>query len=166
MIRETLPALLDYATIGSDPVVRGRINLLEAPEEVLAAVPGMTEELARRIKTQRQAASTGGDEARRHPTWLLADGLVDLEQMKKLLPYVTCGGDVYRGQVVGFFDEQGPVSRSEVVIDATSSPARQVYYKDLRLLGRGFSLDALRGTTAGVPEPLEAPKPLEAAEWP
>ena len=164
-IRETLPVLLDYVSIGSDPVIRGRVNLLEAPEEVLTAVPGMTEELARRIKTQREAASTGGDESRRHPTWLLADGLVDLEQMKKLLPYVTCGGDVYRGQVVGFFDEEGPVSRAEVVIDATSVPARQVYYKDLRLLGRGFALDALRGTTAGVPEPLEAPKPLEAAEW-
>ncbi len=165
IIQETLPALLDHLSVGSEAVVRGRINLMEAPEEVLAAVPGMTEELARRIKTQRQGASTGGDAGRRHPTWLLADGLVDLEQMKKLLPYVTCGGDVYRGQVVGFFDQQGPVSRSEVVIDATSAPARQVYYKDLRLLGRGFSLDALRGTTAGVPEPLEAPKPLEAAEW-
>ena len=66
---------------------------------------------------------------------------------------------------VGFFDEEGPVSRAEVVVDATSKPARQVYYKDLRLLGRGFAIDALRGTTAGVPEPLEAPKPLEAAEW-
>ena len=166
VFRETLPALLDYVSIGSAPVIRGRINLQEAPEDVLLAVPGMTEGLARRIKTQRQAASSSDDEARRHPTWLLADGLVDLEQMKKLLPYVTCGGDVYRGQVVGFSDEQGPVSRCEVVIDATSSPARQVYYKDLRLLGRGFSIDALRGTTAGVPEPLEAPAPLEAAEWP
>ena len=163
---ETLPALLDYVCVGSDPVIRGRINVLEAPEEVLLAVPGMTEGVARRITTQRQAASAGDDDARRHPTWLLADGLVELEQMKKLLPYVTCGGDVYRGQVVGFFDQQGPVSRAEVVIDATSAPARQVYYKDLRLLGRGFAIDALRGTTAGAPEPLEAPKPLEAAEWP
>ena len=42
---------------------------------------------------------------------------------------------------------------------------RRMGFKDLRLLGRGFALDALRGTTAGVPEPLEAPKPLEAAEW-
>lgn len=166
VIRETLPTLLDYVSIGSDPVIRGRINVLEAPEEVLMAVPGMTEGLARRIKTQRQAGAAGDEEMRRHPTWLLADGLVDLEQMKKLLPYITCGGDVYRGQVVGFFDEQGPVSRAEVVIDATSAPARQVYYKDLRLLGRGFALDALRGTTAGVPAPLEAPKALEAPQWP
>ncbi len=165
-IRETLPALLDHVSIGSAPVIRGRVSLLEAPQEVLMAVPGMTEGVARRITTQRQAISNKNDESRRHPTWLLADGLVDLEQMKKLLPYVTCGGDVYRGQVVGFFDEQGPVSRAEVVIDATSAPARQVYYKDLRLLGRGFAMDALRGTTAGVPEPLEAPKALEAAEWP
>ena len=166
VIRETLPMLLDYLSVSSNPVIRGRVNLQEAPEEVLLAVPGMTEGLARRIKTQRQATSSGEGTSWRHPTWLLADGLVDLEQMKKLLPYVTCGGDVYRGQVVGFFDEQGPVSRAEVVVDATSSPVRQVYYKDLRLLGRGFAIDALRGTTAGVPEPLEAPKPLEAAEWP
>ncbi|NLS90738.1 MAG: general secretion pathway protein GspK [Planctomycetaceae bacterium] len=165
VFRETLPALLDQVSIGGDRVIRGRINLLEASEDVLVAVPGVTEELARRITTQRQVASSGDGESRRHPTWLLADGLVDLAQMKSLLPYVTCGGDVYRAQIVGFFDEQGPVSRAEVVIDATSVPARQVYYKDLRLLGRGFSIDALRGTTAGVPEPLEAPKPLEAAEW-
>lgn len=165
VFRETLPALLDQVSIGGDRVIRGRINLLEASEDVLVAVPGVTEELARRITTQRQVVSSGDGESRRHPTWLLADGLVDLAQMKRLLPYVTCGGDVYRAQIVGFFDEQGPVSRAEVVIDATSVPVRQVYYKDLRLLGRGFALDALRGTTAGVPEPLEAPKPLEAAEW-
>ncbi len=165
-MRETLPVLLDYVSIDSDPVIRGRVNVLEAPEAVLTAVPGMTEGIARRIATQRRTATGGSDESRRHPTWLLADGLVDLEQMKKLLPYVTCGGDVHRGQVVGFFDEHGPVSRAEVVIDATSALARQVYYKDLRLLGRGFAIDALRGTTAGVPEPLEAPKALEVPEWP
>jgi len=166
VIRETLPMLQDYLSVSSDPVIRGRVNLSEAPEEVLLAIPGVTEGLARRIKTRRQATSSGEGASWRHPTWLLADGLVDLEQMKKLLPYVTCGGDVYRGQVVGFFDEEGPANRAEVVIDATSSPVRQVYYKDLRLLGRGFAKDALRGTTAGVPEPLKAPKALEAAEWP
>jgi len=86
--------------------------------------------------------------------------------MKALFPFVTCGGDVYRAQVVGFFDDYGPVARAEVVIDATSDPPRQVYYKDLRLLGRGFSIDELRGTTAGVAAPLEAPKALETPEWP
>ncbi len=110
--------------------------------------------------------STAEDSARRHPTWLLGDGLVDTEEMKALLPYLTGGGDVYRAQVVGFFDDRGPVSRAEVVIDATSVPPRQVYYKDLRLLGRGYSIDTLRGTTAGVPEPLQAPKPLEMPELP
>jgi hypothetical protein len=166
VMRETLPTLLDYVGIGSDPVIRGRVNVLEAPEAVLAAVPGMSEETARRIATRRRALSASNDQGRRHPTWLLADGLVDLEPMKKLMPYLTCGGDVYRAQVAGFFDDQGPVSRAEVVIDATSAPPRQVYYKDLRLLGRGYSIDALRGTTAGVPAPLEAPKALEAPEWP
>lgn len=163
---ETLPALLDYAAVGTETVVRGRVNLTEAPQAVLMAVPGMTEGLARRIDAQRRAMARSANAARRHPTWLLAEGLVDVSQMKSLLPFVTCGGDVYRAQVVGFFDDRGPVSRAEVVIDATSDPPRQVYYKDLRLLGRGFSIDELRGTTAGVAAPLEAPKALEMPEWP
>jgi len=162
---ETLPNLLDYVTVGGDQVIRGRVSVIEAPEEVLAAVPGMTEELAQRIVARRRAMSPRQDGTRRHPTWLLAEGLVDLEEMKALLPYVTCGGDAYRAQIVGFFDDRGPVSSAEVVVDATSDPPRQVYYKDLRLLGRGYALDALRGTTAGVPEPLEAPKALEVPQF-
>lgn len=165
-VREALPALLDYASVGTEAVIRGRVNLMEAPQSVLMAVPGMTEGLARRIESQGRVMARSADAARRQPTWLLAEGLVNLEQMKAMLPFVTCGGDVYRAQVVGFFDDGGPVGRAEVVIDATSDPPRQVYYKDLRLLGRGFSIDELRGTTAGVPAPLEAPKALEAPEWP
>ena len=45
-------------------------------------------------------------------------------------------------------------NRVEVVIDATTMPARQVYWKDLRLLGRGFSLAALgaeRDAAASAP---------------
>ena len=165
-LRETLPALMDYVAVAPGGVLRGRVNLDEAPRAVLMAVPGMTEGLAQRIEAQRRAMARSTDAARRHPTWLLAEGLVDLAQMKTMLPFVTCGGDVYRAQVVGFFDDYGPVARVEVVIDATSDPPRQVYYKDLRLLGRGFSIDELRGTTAGVAAPLEAPKALEMPEWP
>ena len=71
--------------------------------------------------------------------------------MKALWPYVTCSGQVYRAQVVGFFDGQGPVARAEIVIDATQQPARLAYWKDLRVLGRGFTTETLGGATTYDP---------------
>jgi hypothetical protein len=63
--------------------------------------------------------------------------------MKALLPYVTTGGSVYRGQVVGFFDGGGPAVRIEVVLDATASPPHVLFWREISQLGRGFSLDDL-----------------------
>jgi hypothetical protein len=146
-MREQLPKLLDRTTVESGPVIYGRVNVNLAPREVLRAVPGMDPGLVEQILGARRTA--GRDDAqRRHPTWLLTEGLVDIEGMKALLPYLTGGGDVVRAQVIGFFDEPGPAMRVETVIDATTNPPRQVYWKDLRLLGRGYALESL-GATQG-----------------
>jgi hypothetical protein len=75
------------------------------------------------------------------------DGIVDLKTMKSLMPYVTCGGSVYRAQVVGYFEEGGAAARLEVVIDATSSPPQILFWRDISHLGRGFSVEML-GTQA------------------
>jgi DNA uptake protein ComE-like DNA-binding protein len=142
-LRDTLPKLLDYTTIIRGPVIRGRVNVDLAPQAVLRAIPGMDDGLITRIVAARQAQSAQQDPGRRHALWLLTDGLVDLAQMRALLPYVTGGGDVYRAQIVGFFDQPAPTARVEVVIDATVTPPRQVYWKNLRDLGPGYPLDLL-----------------------
>ena len=67
--------------------------------------------------------------------------------MMDLQPYLTCGGEVYRAQIVGHFDEYGPTARAEVALDATQQPARQVYWKDLRILGRGYPREILGSDT-------------------
>ena len=107
---DNLPKLLDYTTTSPGAVIRGRVNIDRAPEVVLKAIPGIDETLASRILTSRQpaggasgpgstdsptraaSATSGDDPLRRHALWLLSDGLVSLEQMKALLPYVTGGG--------------------------------------------------------------------------
>ena len=66
--------------------------------------------------------------------------------MKKLMALVTTGGSVYRAQVVGFFDAEGPADRLEVVIDATETPPIVRRRWELRELGPGYSLEVL-----GVP---------------
>ena len=59
--------------------------------------------------------------------------------MMNLDPYITSHGDVYRVQVLGFFDGGGPVSRIEAMIDSTQLPPRIIAQRDLNELGRGYS---------------------------
>ena len=146
-LQETLPMLLDYATVFPEKVIPGRVNINLAPQSVLEGIPGLEGAVAARIvaSRERQNGSPSPDEDRRHATWLLQQGLVDLAQMKAIMPFVTAGGDVYRAQIVGFFDRpgpidaRGPIARAEVVVDATGDHPRRVYWKDLRILGAGFS---------------------------
>jgi len=142
-MREYLPRLLDRASVEGGPVTFGRINVNLAPREVLRAVPGMDSATVEQILAARASRPMPEDPNRRHAAWLLTEGVVSLRQMKELMPYLTGGGDVVRAQVVAMFDPPGPSLRVETVIDATASPARQVYWKDLRLLGRGYPLESL-----------------------
>ncbi len=138
-----LPLLLDFATVDPTPIIRGRVNVNRAPLAVLSAVPGLDPGAAAQIISRRAQQTEGELPGRRHATWLLVEGLVNLETMKQLLPYLNGGGDVYRAQIVGFFAETAPTARAEVVIDAAADPPRQVYYRDLRMLGRGYSPETL-----------------------
>jgi len=123
--------LLDEATTEYAVVLRGRINVNEAPRPVLVAVPELTPELVTTILERRRP----GAETQRHVVWLLAEGIVDLELMRTLSRRLTTGGDVYRIQVAGFFEGKPMFHRAEVVLDATVKPPRLVFYKDLTPLG-------------------------------
>lgn len=144
-MNEQLPKLFDQVAVHSLPLTRGGVSVNHAPRSVLLAVPEMSESLADRIVAARGSQNSTGKEDRKLPTWILTEGLVDLPTMKRLLPNINAGGDVVRGQVVAHFDEKGPTSRSEVVIDAAVRPARQVLGRDLRLWGAGFSRQLLSG---------------------
>jgi len=135
-MRDYLPKLMDRTSAVSDPVIYGRINVNLARREVLRAVPGLDAATVDQILAARGPAAGHDLPERRHATWLLTEGLVDLARMKALLPYLTGSGDVVRAQVVASFDRAGPARRAEILVDATANPPRQVYFKDLRLLGR------------------------------
>jgi hypothetical protein len=102
----------------------------------------MTVEVVDQILAIR-GTQTATDMSRLHPTWLLTDGLVTLEEMKQLLPYVTTRGDVFRGQVIGYFDGGGVSARAEVIVDATIPLPRILFWRELGYLGRGYPLDML-----------------------
>jgi hypothetical protein len=126
--------LLDESVTEDAIIVRGRINVNEAPRPVLEAIPEMTPELVTTILERRKP----GAETQRHTVWLLAEGIVDVTMMKTLSRRLTTGGDVYRIQVAGFFDgktSKTTFHRAEAVLDATVKPPRTVFYKDLTPLG-------------------------------
>jgi len=132
-MQQYLPKLLDRTTLTSAKVIRGLVNVNLAPVDVLRAVPEIDDSTAQRIVAARAAGSSSTDPQRQTPAWLAIEGVVTLSQLRRLLPYITTGGDVFRARVEGFFDNGGPVARAEVVVDGTSSPPRQLYRKDLRI---------------------------------
>lgn len=142
-MQEYLPMLLDAVTTVDAETISGRININQASRTVLLTIPGMTEEIAEQIVGTRIADPIEADDSQACPLWPLVQGLVDLETMKNLEPYVCTGGSTYRAQVVGYFDGGGPFARVEVVIDATQSPAAVLSWKDMSHLGRGYPLEAL-----------------------
>jgi len=142
-LSDKLPKLMDLATVTNAPVLRGKVNVNLAPAAVLRAVPGIDAALAERIVAARATQGEQDATSRRHATWLLTERLVDVRTMKALLPYVTAGGDVFRAEIYGLLPRSGPVAHVEVVIDGAIVPPRQVYWKDLRPLGRGFPAELL-----------------------
>lgn len=147
-----LPSLFDTLAVNTEQFTDGRININEARYETLLSVPGMTESIAQAILAKQQGADGGPlvdtTGARATAGWLVIENLVDLPTMQQLDKYVTARGGIYRVNSVGYFDEAGPFTRLEAVIDTTQSkkPPVILFLKDLTELGRGYPQQLLLGT--------------------
>ncbi|MDC0935513.1 type II secretion system protein GspK, partial [Pirellulales bacterium] len=131
--------LYDLAALGEDARVAGRININLAPRPVLRSLPDVAPDLAEQIISRRDPLAT----THRHAVWLLIEGIVDQKTMKSLEPYVTAGGRVYRGQVIGFFAGGGPVARLEVCLDCTGPRPRIVEWRDRTSQPLGMTREAI-----------------------
>ncbi len=136
-----LPLIMDALTTSDADFLPGRINLNECPAELLYGISLLTEEQIETILETRTIDSE--DTNRRHETWLITEGIVTTDEMRTLVPLFTCGGDVYRCQIVGYFEKGGAAHRSEFVVDATTVNPKVVAWRDLSHLGRGFDLSVL-----------------------
>lgn len=136
-----MPLLMDSLTTQDVDLMPGRINLNECPAELLYGIPLLSEETVQAILESREQESD--DPNRQYETWPMVEGLLTLDEMRALLPLVTGGGDVYRAQIVGYFENSGAFHRAEVIIDATTVNPKIVSWRDLSHLGRGFDLSVL-----------------------
>lgn len=140
---EKMPEFEERFTHVDDAFIDGRININIARREVLLAIPDMTETIADSIVSERPTIESSGAASaamsiRASPTWLLGEGLVDLNTFRRLGPWLTTGGDIFSFQTLGHFDQGGPTTRLEAMIDATQNPPRVIFQRDLTSLGRGF----------------------------
>lgn len=146
-----LPKLMDNLAVNAAPSIPGRLNINQAPRQLLAGIPGLTGTAVDQIISNRDVTLGQQRPEQVHETWLLSDGIVELQQMKKLMALVTTKGSVYRAQVVGFFDAEGPGDRIEVIIDATQKPPVVRRRWELRELGPGYSREVLGVPAADTP---------------
>jgi hypothetical protein len=143
-----LPTIMDKLTAVSATVLPGRININEAPREILRGLPGMTAEiLDQLIEARAQESDT---QNRKFETWPMAEGIISYQQMQMIAPLVTGGGDAMRVQSVGYFEQSSGYSRVEAVIDASGAVPTVVMYRKLDHLGRGFSQTVLGQRAQGT----------------
>jgi len=141
-VRNYLGRLLDAVTIDLSPIAEGRVDVSDAPAEVLAGVPGLDFILAQRIVQQRSTSSNATATQQIDTiAWLLE--VVDLNSLKELEPYLTCRSDVYSVQAVGYRDSQSAVYRITATIDARQNPIQLRDQKVWHPWDRGFPIEQL-----------------------
>jgi hypothetical protein len=138
-----LPQLMDLCTVRAEKVFAGRVNINQASRTVLMTIPGMTTEIADAIISQREVQGAESSQEMANETWILARGIVTLDELRQMQPFITARGDVYRAQVVGYSDQGEIASRVEAVFDASSAVPRLLSWRDMSHLGRGFAREIL-----------------------
>lgn len=141
-IKQYLPVLFDKLTTQQVEEINARINVTTAPREVLMTLPNLDEPSVQAILTARAPLDTGEsvDPIFQTPAWLMTEANLPAQTLRGLERYITSTTQVYRVQVVGYFEGGGPSARVEAVIDTNAGRPRVVYYRDLTKLGKGFNL--------------------------
>ena len=145
-IQSNVAHIMEALTLTDNPYIDGRINVNLASREILAGLPSpMTPAIADSIvgsqikPTAGQSSSSDQAADRLTTAWLVLTGILTINQLEQLDPFLTARGDVFHLQSVGYFEGGGPMSRVEAVIDATQTPPQVIFMRDLTELGRGFS---------------------------
>jgi len=144
-----LALVMDKLTVlsgGAGVQVRGLVNVNTAPTTVLAALPGIDENLASRIvETRRELDS----ETKSSVAWLYTEGVVEEDVFKAVAPLLTAQSYQFHVRCVGFGVPCGRYRIIEAVIDLAGGEPRVVYFRELTRLGLPF---ALEGEDAGLQE--------------
>lgn len=143
VLREQLPILYDKVTTRQELDLPARVNINSAPRAVLMTLPGLEEEEVQQILDSRPGLEVGATlppPIYQTPAWLITEAGFRPEVVAELDQYVTARSQVYRFEVVGYYEIGGPKVRLEAVIDTNFGRPRILYWRDITELGRGPEL--------------------------
>jgi hypothetical protein len=130
--------LLDVATVSQQTTLPGLVNVNTAPKEVLAALPGLDEEIAQSIDEYR---TQGGNDFS-SVAWLLDVEAVGQARFLQLLPVTTARSFQYRVDAVGVAGARNVFRRLSVVLDRSRPEAPPIAWRDVTDWGAPLDLVA------------------------
>lgn len=140
-LANSTPQLMDYLTTVDATAIPGRINIMECPQEIMRGIPGLTDEVVDQIL---EARVDGSDSPTRDfETWLAVEGFLTMDEMRAIMPLVTCGGDVFKAQIVGYLEGDAAFSRIEAIISGAGEVPNILFFRRMDHLGRGFEITTL-----------------------
>jgi len=140
-LANSTPLLMDYLTTVDASALPGRVNVMECPQEILRGIPGLTDEVVDQILEARVDGSDSP--TREFETWLAVEGFLTMDEMRAVLSLVTCGGDVFKAQIVGYLEGDAASSRIEAVISGAGEVPLILFFRRMDHLGRGFDIPTL-----------------------
>ena len=120
---QRLETFLDETTVSRELVIQGRVNINLAPLEVLLSVPGIDEELANQILAVREGQKHNSKTC----FWLLSNRLVNMEQMKSLIPSITNRGEIASFMFGGWSHPNDAPMVYDAMVDATGKTSKQLF---------------------------------------
>ena len=154
----SIPIALQSLTVYDSDTIAGRINILQAPRVIIEGLPVFRDdpELVDALISRREIDlddPLSSDQARTLATFLLedeadqpdeADQLDAAERMRRLIPFVCSGGDVFRAEIVGYFEDSPATTRAEVILDTTLNGLPEILmWQDKNHLQLGHSNETL-----------------------
>jgi DNA uptake protein ComE-like DNA-binding protein len=137
---EQLAVVCDKLTANADAAmpVAGLVNVNTASKEVLAALPGMTSDLAQSIIDIRAGLQPA---TRSSIAWLYTQNVLDATTFKIVAPFLTARSFQFRIKCVGFCVPAGRFKVVEAVVDLAGAAPRILYMRDLTRFGLPFAID-------------------------
>jgi len=145
-LRTNLSLLFDKCCLSDDYEIPARININTCPADILLAL-GINEADAEKLIQYRPTPDMDPSTIPyfKTPAWLITEAEMTPTTVKIFANYITTYSQVYRFQVVGYFEFRGPQVRLEVVVDANNGRPRILYWRDLTDLGKGYNFSSNRG---------------------
>jgi DNA uptake protein ComE-like DNA-binding protein len=136
------PAIFDAFTMSDDPYLPGKVDLMRAPAEVLAAVPGIGRDAAEQIVTARDGVDR---EIRSSIAWPVIEGILTPDEFAEAAEHLTTRSLQWRVRIeagIAAPTERFSASRDaglrdrivlEAVIDVASERPQVAYLRDVTM---------------------------------